>query len=267
MLVKEIENIIPTVNYFVDRVGSSNWKIIKSKINFHDLTYIYKGNVTYIVNNIVMNAREGHFVYIPKGSIREAYTYKENPLHAFSCNFFCHINGNFNIELPLPTIFRIGKTSELTELYKFLNNSWVEKGFAYEFKSRALFMLILHKIVTILNYSDMNIKFDKRIKFIKEYIINNYFNELDLKFLASLVDLNPIYLGTLFKKCTGLSIKEYIRKIRVNSAENLLLISGNTVSETAYQCGFKDVYYFSKIYKMYKGYPPSKLLKDRIKKV
>ena len=172
---------------------------------------------------------------------------------------FCHINGNSNINLPFPVIFKAGNISELKELYKELNHVWIEKGLGYKLKSRALFMIILHKLLTVIYYR--NSKIDHRIKIVKDYIINNYSKEIDIKDLSKMVKLNHIYLGALFKRSMGVSIKDYIRRIRVNSAENLLLMGGHTVSEVAVNCGFSDVYYFSKLYKLYKGYPPSNLLK------
>jgi AraC-like DNA-binding protein len=263
MNTNEFDNIVPTINYFINRIGNSNWKIIQSKIDFHDLTYIYKGKATYIINNKKFHVSEGDYIYIPDGSVREAYTYADNPISSYACNFFCHTDKNIKINLPIPNQFRIGKSIEIMEFYGLLNNIWLEKGFGYKLGSRALFMLILQKIITILNYSNVNIKFDKRIKFIKEYILNNYDKNLNLKDLAQMVNLNHIYFGKLFKECTGLSLNSYIQKIRINSAENLLLNNEFTVSETAYHCGFNDIYYFSKVYKKYKGYPPSKSLYDK----
>ena len=87
MILDEVENIIPTVNYFVDRVGNSKWKIEKDKIDFHDLTYIYKGRAKYIINSVEYSVSAGDLIYITSGSTREAYTYKDDPISSYACNF------------------------------------------------------------------------------------------------------------------------------------------------------------------------------------
>lgn len=252
-----MDNIIPTVSYFVDRIGSPSWSIIRDKISYHDLTYIYKGKATYLVNGIEYTARPGEVIYIPKGSMREAYTYQDSPMHGYAFNFDCYTPDNDNIELPFPTTFKIGKFSEITGLCKDFNHEWIEKNPGYKLKTRALFMQILHKLLTLMYYNNPNLTIDSRIITIREYIINHYFEEIEIEQLAGMINLHPIYLGTLFKKRTGFSIKEYITKIRVNSAESLLSMGGCTVGEAAVRCGFEDIYYFSKVYKKCKGYPPS----------
>jgi len=49
--------------------------------------------------------------------------------------------------------------------------------------------------------------------------------------------------------------------IRVNNAEMLLSTGEFSVTEVAERCGFRDVSYFSNVFKSMKGYPPSNVYK------
>ena len=61
---------------------------------------------------------------------------------------------------------------------------------------------------------------------------------------------------TFFKKVrqlTGMSPHEYIKKIRMTQAAELLKEPTNSIAEVAYECGFDDANYFSRIFKDYYG--------------
>ena len=75
--------------------------------------------------------------------------------------------------------------------------------------------------------------------------------------LAEDVGLHPVYLGRLFKQQTGVSYKTFLNTVRVNNAEAMLTAGGFTVGEVAERCGFRDISYFSNVFKAHKGYPPS----------
>lgn len=258
----DFDNIVPTVIYFVDRKSTPSWCIIKDRIDFHDLTYITEGKVAYHINGAEYIVEAGDMIYIPRGNTREANTIKDTDFHSYAFNFSCSSSVNTDILLPFPTIFKIGKVDEVIDLCKSFNLVWAEKSPGFQLKARALFMLILHKYMTLSYNASSKLEQDSRISVLKEYIINNYDKRLELNELAKLVRLHPVYLGALFKKCSGCSIKEYITKIRINAADSLLSTEGLTVGETAERCGFEDIYYFSKVYKKFKGYPPSHSIKS-----
>lgn len=60
------------------------------------------------------------------------------------------------------------------------------------------------------------------------------------------------------KQLTGMSPNDYIRKIRMEKAAELLISTNMTAAEVDYKVGFEDQYYFSKSFKKYYGVPPSK---------
>lgn len=262
MQQSNFSDIIPEILYFVNRKCTPGWSIIEASIEFHDLTYVYGGKSVYLVNGEKFLLQQGDFIYVPSGSVREAYTFSDEPMQCFAANFRLHsINSGGNTLLPFDTILKTGVSGELISLYSELDHIWVEQAYNYEMRARAVFMFILDKLLTRLASGAPMQQEDRRLQSVKQYILHNFMYKIELDHLADLADLNPVYLGAYFKKTNGYTIKQYINRIRINNAESLLSTGGYTVSEAAMRSGFDDLFYFSKVYKSYKGYSPSVLLK------
>lgn len=80
--------------------------------------------------------------------------------------------------------------------------------------------------------------------------------DLSLKRLSSILNVNPSYLSTLFKKETGTTLTEYVAKKRVENAAFLLKTTTLQVQTIAQHCGIFDVNYFTKTFKKYMGKTP-----------
>ena len=66
-----------------------------------------------------------------------------------------------------------------------------------------------------------------------------------------------MYFGQFFKAHMGLSVREYLARVRVHKAVELLSTGGYTVAEAAEQCGFPDPYHFSRTCRRLTGACPS----------
>ena len=69
--------------------------------------------------------------------------------------------------------------------------------------------------------------------------------------LASEVFMNPDYLSKLFKKNTGSSLMDYVTKVRIERAKELLERTVLTISEIAIETGYSNTAYFTKMFKKY----------------
>ena len=265
MQQNDISQIIPEILYFVNRKCSTNWRIEQDNIDFHDLTYVYSGHSTYLVNGVEYKLQQGDFIYIPAGNCREAYTYPDKPMQCYAANFRLHklSTGNSEVTLPLDRVSRTGLSGEFIRLYSELNHISVERSYNHEMRARAVFMLILDKLISHVASGLPMLREDSRLFGVKQYILHNYMNKIEIPQLAKLVDLNPVYQGAFFKQANGCTLKQYINRIRINNAESLLSTGGYTVGEAAMRSGFDDLFYFSKVYKSCKGYAPSILIKGK----
>ncbi len=260
MGIEKFHDLVPDISLFVDRRCFPDWEIIKQTIDFHDLTIIVEGKSNYFVNGEKFTVEAGDIIYIPEGSVREAHTFKESPMRSYAFNFFWSSPDN-HVHLPFETVTKNRITSELLSYIKQFTHIWMSKQSCYQMQARGLFLLILHRLLTNTFAESSRTLSDSRINKIKEYIIDHYSEDIDIQDLADLVNLHPVYLGKLFKQNTNYSYKEFLNVIRVNNAEMMLSTGGFTVTEVAERCGFKDISYFSNVFKGMKGYPPSMVAK------
>ena len=89
-----------------------------------------------------------------------------------------------------------------------------------------------------------------------EYLNEHYSQPIALDALADLCGITKCHLSREFKRATGLTVLTYVNILRCKKAE-MLLSEGKTVTETAIECGFDSLAYFSKTYKKITGSSPS----------
>ena len=243
--------------YCIFRQCTPEWRIEDSLTNFIDITYICSGEAYYNINGIDYHVKSGDLLCIPKNSRRFATTNPQNPLCCYPVNFKLHDFNGDEITLPFPLISHLGTIEPILHLYKELNVAWTEQKPGYRLYAHSIFTRILHKLLCLLYYHNDQTFIDPRIQKIQAYISRHYTEKLTVDHLAALIGLNPVYFGILFKENMGCSVKKYINQIKINHAENLLLSGEFTITDVALACGFEDVYYFSKLFKSLKGYPPS----------
>jgi AraC-like DNA-binding protein len=91
----------------------------------------------------------------------------------------------------------------------------------------------------------------------KEYIKEHHTEELSLGQVAKAVNTSPFYFCKMFKKGTGLNFTEYVSRVRIESARNLLLNPNLRISEIAYQVGFQSLTHFNRVFKKVVGESPT----------
>ncbi len=98
------------------------------------------------------------------------------------------------------------------------------------------------------------------LKKLESLIAANLNNEqFGVEQLANLVGLSRSHLHRKLQKINKKSISRLIREYRLEEAKKILIEKEMTASEVYYQVGFGSLSYFSKCFKEYFGYPPSKV--------
>lgn len=85
--------------------------------------------------------------------------------------------------------------------------------------------------------------------------------DFDIEKFAVEVGVSRMQLYRKMNAITGMTVKEFIRNIRIKRAKQLLEDGAMTVSEVAYNVGFKDIAYFRKCFKQQVGINPSEISK------
>ena len=93
---------------------------------------------------------------------------------------------------------------------------------------------------------------------IVEEIQKNYTENITLTGLAEAYSLSTGYLSSLLKEQLGMSFSEYLTAKRIQKAKELLLDETLSVEAVAEQAGYRDYFYFTKVFKKNAGMSPSK---------
>lgn len=183
-------------------------------------------------------------------------------LHSYSPDtFFTDIlNGNIILENyisanhtaildALTKTFEVLKTK--SEAYDLIATGWLMIFFGLLKKEH------LYRKKNLLLQKNKVVRTDQ-ISSVLNMIRKDYAKEITLQQMADSVSLSPKYFCRLFKENTDHTPIEYLNWFRVNRACTLLRETDEKLLDIAMQCGFNDFSYFTKIFRRYKGLPPSK---------
>ncbi|MNQ92585.1 HTH-type transcriptional regulator YesS [compost metagenome] len=92
---------------------------------------------------------------------------------------------------------------------------------------------------------------------IQKYITENYVKNLAIAEIAASVYLSQTYVSLLFKQATGETIYEFLMKVRIAKAKELLRDPHIKFYEVCELVGYTDPSYFSKLFKKMTGFTPS----------
>jgi AraC-like DNA-binding protein len=133
--------------------------------------------------------------------------------------------------------------------------------------------LIANNIELLLNYcmrfydrqfiTRREVNRDILVKF--EKLLDHYFHSEipqtaglpTVKYCADQLHLSPNYFGDLIKKETGKSAQEHIQLKIMDMAKEKIFDKSKTLSEIAYELGFKHPQHFSRMFKNDTGYTPN----------
>jgi len=101
----------------------------------------------------------------------------------------------------------------------------------------------------------------KPIRMAKKYIADHYYLPLTLEMVSGEIGFNASYFSSLFKKETGMNFSEYLIKVRIDNAKNLLLNTGDQVVDISEAVGYSDIKHFSKLFKKVTGLTPTEFRK------
>ncbi len=153
-------------------------------------------------------------------------------------------------------------SGEIEELYEKMYREFQIREEGYVEIIRAYVIELLVKIFRLYRRSNkLNDGFEHQRKQLIDKVIRymkaNYAEDLKLEDLASMAFLSPSYFCTLFKNCVGMTVLEYIQKLRIDQACNLLRETEMKVSDIAGHVGYSDIKFFNQIFKRITGMTPS----------
>jgi YesN/AraC family two-component response regulator len=89
------------------------------------------------------------------------------------------------------------------------------------------------------------------------YMHAHFHEKMPLTVVAKICGMEPFKFSRSFKRNQGMTFREFIIRLRINKAAELLRNSDSSVLDVAYAVGFNDHSHFARMFRRYVGVPPS----------
>lgn len=228
-------HLICTGKFFCDQ----NYYVERDKYNSYLLMYIVKGQGTVWYNDKTYTAKENDLVIVNCHNPHRYYT------DTGWTTLWLHYDGNTSKDLFDLIYDRFGCVIPLSNcliIPKYMNLI-LDAARACGPLSEPLISCYIQRMLAellMLSY-DFNLPEPDKSDPILEamaFIEANFKEKLNLKVIASHVNISPFHFARTFKKDTGHSPYEYVMKTRINHAKMLLKKTNLQIKEIAGECGF-----------------------------
>ncbi|WAM33356.1 AraC family transcriptional regulator [Caldicellulosiruptor morganii] len=241
--------------------------------HWHDefeIVYLEKGSASFSIDGQEYILSPRQFLFISCGSIHsgKAIDCPEAYAIVFNLNMLCSQEPDIcktkyikPVEERKVLVPNLIEDTFLEMLIFDLIKTWKEKNYGYELYIKSNLFLIFYHLFNkgYVVESSINREFNSKLEKIKaalDYINSNYSDSLSIEKLSKITSLSKYYFCRLFKEITSLTPIDYINKLRIEKAIELLKNTNLSISEIAFEVGFNNVSYFIKIFKEYVGITP-----------
>jgi AraC-like DNA-binding protein/ligand-binding sensor protein len=91
----------------------------------------------------------------------------------------------------------------------------------------------------------------------KDYVEAHLAEHMSLAQVVQHVGVSRFYFCKLFKKATGMTLTEYVSRVRLEKAKAMLVDPNHRISEVAYAAGFGSIPQFNSVFRRYVGVAPT----------
>lgn len=274
---------IPVIVKTIQKFHDASWSMEPNRHEFFEMVYIKRGNAVFEISGVPAHIGPNDIIIIkpdqPHKLIVKSETGCEFIVLSFKFeNRFDSRFSGFSLEEFLNFVsskdsgaFISLKVSQKNEIITLLNRILKEKE-SPEIGSEFLnYLLILELFVLISRALKMewensiknkSPKLKELISVSVNYINNNFERDISLKDIASYVFLSSSYFTRAFKEEMKISPINYLLKVRVERAKELLTDTDLKVSDIALSVGFSNQQRFNDIFKKHVKLTPLQYRKE-----
>lgn len=99
----------------------------------------------------------------------------------------------------------------------------------------------------------------------KQYIDNNYGTPVNVTEIARNAHMSYGYFSRCFHDIVGMSVSDYCIQVRIMHAREALHSSSKSIQQIAYEVGYNDEKYFSRLFKKVTGHSPSDFRRGQVR--
>lgn len=248
-----VEYLPARVTLVMHRKTFPGWHVRPRRLTDHELVYVTKSGGGFVVEGEDIPAQKGMLYYFSPGLENSGYIREGDELEFYFVHFDCEE------VLPISHCFSM-KHGEITkENFVRLLSCWNKKEPENVWQANILLQQLLFDVVRDSRLAGMNFKNAQRFEQLSAYVARHFREKISTRDLSALLGLSAVSVGAVVKEFTGMTVVEYLNHYRMRRAEDLLLATGS-VSRTAKELGYDDVFYFSRVFKRVHKISPSEYL-------
>lgn len=232
----------------------------------YQINYISSGEGVYENDERTIAVKKGSFIIVRKD---QWHRYKPNNNCGWTENYIGfdgELANHFleiNKVLHGANVVQCGMHEELIDTYYKIFTLVLEEKPGFQQVASGLVIKLIGYMVAFQKQRQFTGKpVEKVIDDAKFYIRQNVDRTIDMKELATSLNIGYSYFRKLFKTNTGLSPHQYCLDLKIMRAKEQILTTELSIKEIAYNLGFESIHYFSRLYKKKTGACPSELRKD-----
>lgn len=226
-------------------------------------------------NNVLLYRATGQSVYVREGQrilcdrncvafLPKGISYNIEP-NSYGMNISVLFETLEPIEIPWMFLY-LNNHEQLYELFITLSRVWSLRACGYIAQSKSLIYQIISQIKQAFSLSGENSPQHRRLQPALAYLNKHYSDpDLSVKELVRISGVSETSFRNAFREVFGLPPVQYLCRLRINRATDLLLSGAVTVSEASVLVGFRSPFYFSEAFKYITGLRPSEFMKKQQK--
>ncbi len=253
---------------FIDRdfpVYSSNQSgkgqiVIPHYHNEAELILILSGSADVYIDTVKLECKQNDIIFIPSYCVHHLISNSADTSTVGVVFNYTLINNNSIFNTSLERILNKDYISKYVFDFNSPINSFLSKSIReinsyykeYPLKKPLIYAEIIKICYFLKEYFNCkaeNTNNFSRISPVIDYIKSNYYKNIKLSELSSIIHVCDNHLIRQFKSATNKTPINFINDVRIEQALKLLINSELSITEISYKVGFSSVNYMSKIFK------------------
>ena len=232
--------------------------------HYNRIYYVKSGSAELTFKDHTLEMKAGHLYLIPPYQLVSHKS--DGELHFMWTHFQANIDSGVDLFMFYGQDLMIDCSAlpHIESDFMQLNKMIKDKKPSAIFERNRLLLSLLHPFMQ---------QFDRSIGKVSAFrhqsllpaltlINSNITNPPDIKSLAKSVKMSPEHFSRKFKSAFSISPKRYILQKRIALAKQRLLLDNDSIDLIAEQCGFCDIFHFSRTFKQETGIAPSLFRKE-----
>lgn len=226
-----------------------DWSSFMHTHPFTELFLVTSGTGEFYVENDKYPLKKGDFIIVNPNTVHTEKSTEKNPLE-----YIVVAVDNFSLNLKNSNHFIFNCINKHSDIIKYMDSMLLEQQDSKPYSDQVCRNILEIILIEILRTTKLNVDTEPTISASKEcfklkkYLDSNYSSKITIDDLAKLSNLNKYYLIHSFNKYFGDSPINYLCKIRIRVAKELLTNSDYSISQIAQSAGFSSQSYFTQCF-------------------